>query len=367
MQVDFIDLKSQHSEIEEEISAAVGDVFRSAAFSGGPFVSAFEAEFARECGSRFCVAVNSGTSALHITLTALGIGPGDEVIVPANTFFATPESVSLCGATPVFVDCDAAYSIDADQIEAAVTPRTRALIPVHLYGTPVDMGPLMTIASRYGLKVVEDCAQAHGASFRGKKIGTSGIAGCFSFYPSKNLGCCGEGGAVITGDSDLYEKMRALRDHGSTEKYRHEMIGFNYRMDGLQAAVLSVKLRHLAEWTDRRRKIAAVYFEQLSGLPGLSLPVISGNAKPVFHLFPIRTPQRDALRDFLAGKKISTGIHYPVPCHRQKAYEHLGYLPGSLLTCETWAEELLSLPMNEQITGDQAVYVCESVREFFCR
>jgi len=364
MRVDFIDLKGQYQEIKEEADHALKSVLEECAFAGGGFVKAFEEDFAPLSGVKYCAAVNSGTSALYLALLALEVGPGDEVIIPANTFFATPEAVSLCGATPVFVDCNEYYNIDPSGIEKAVGPRTKGIIPVHLYGQPAEMDSILAIAGKRDLFVLEDCSQAHLASYMGKPVGSFGIAGCYSFYPSKNLGAFGEGGAVVTNDEALYRKIQALKDHGSFTKYHHERIGTNSRMEGFQGAILSVKLKHLKDWTERRRRAAELYRLHLSGLREIILPKTLPGAEPVYHLFVIRHPKREELKGYLESRGIGTGIHYPIPCPMQKAYAHLNYPAGSLINSETWASQILSLPMNEQITEEQILYVCNSIRDF---
>ena len=366
MRVDFLDLRAQYAAIKPEVDAAIQKVLDSCAFSSGPFVASFEKDFAAAHQAGYCVAVNSGTSALHVAMMALGIGPGDEVIVPTNTFFATPEAVSLTGATPVFVDCDPrTCGIDVAQAEAAVTPRTKAVVAVHLYGQPADLKPLMGLTSRRKLLLIEDCAQSHIAEYEGRPVGTFGVCGCFSFYPGKNLGAYGEGGAVLTGDPELARKMRALRDHGAHEKYHHDFIGHNYRMEGIQGAVLGVKLGHLRRWTDARRAHAALYREQLQGIPGLVLPEELPGTEPVYHLFVVRGPERDRVMKALAASDIHTGIHYPVPCHLQKAYA--GLPRKTLPVAERYAGELLSLPMFAELTAAQIACVAETFRSILLK
>lgn len=366
MKIPFIDLNAQYRSIKNEIDRAIQQVIDNSSFCAGPFVQSFEENFARVSGAKHCLGVNSGTAALHIALWALGIGPGDEVIVPANTFFATPEAVSLCGATPRFVDCDPHYfCIDPGQIEAAITDRTRALIPVHLYGHPAELDQVRQIAKRHNLHLIEDCAQAHLAEYKGTKVGTHGICGCFSFYPGKNLGAYGEAGGVFTDDDDLYEKMLALRDHGSRHKYHHEYVGHNYRMEGIQGAVLDVKLRHLESWTQMRRENAACYRNLLKTIPEIALPKEAPGMSHVYHLFVVRVPQRDRLVQHLAEHGISTGIHYPIPCHRQRAYLSLIKTEDNFAVSEQYAQEILSLPMYAELSEPQINYICDSIKEFF--
>nr|NIS76323.1 aminotransferase class I/II-fold pyridoxal phosphate-dependent enzyme [Deltaproteobacteria bacterium] len=326
MRVNFLDLKAQYETIQEEVSEALIEVMQKTAFAGGPFVAKFEDDFAGFCGTGYAAGVGSGTEALWLALLALGIGPGDEVITVPNTFIATAEAISFCGAVPVFVDIDEeTHNIDPGLIEAAITPRTKAIIPVHLFGQCADMDSIMGIAKKYGLYVVEDAAQAHGAEYKGKRAGSIGDAGCFSFYPGKNLGGYGEAGAIITNNPEIDEKIRMLRDHGQAKKYDHALIGWNSRMDGFQGAVLGVKLKYLNEWNEARRQNAKLYDEFLSGIDGIITPKEAEYNKHVYHLYAIRAKGRDALMKSLAEKEIFCGIHYPVPVHLQKAYEFLGY------------------------------------------
>ena len=366
MKVNFLDLKSQYLSIKPEIDAAIQSVLDKTAFAAGPFVKEFEENFAKAQGAKFCVGVNSGTAALHIAFMALDIKYGDEIIVPANTFFATPESVSLTGATPVFVDNEEQfYNIDPLKIESAITPKTKAIVAVNLYGQPAQLDTIKAIADKHNLFLIEDCAQSHLATYKGKSTGTYGIMGCFSFYPGKNLGAYGEGGAVITDDELLYKKMMALRDHGSSKKYFHDYIGHNYRLEGIQGAILNVKLKHLSSWTETRRKNAACYKQYLSGIKEVMLPEEIDGAYSVYHLFVVRVPRRDALIQFLQDNGIYTGIHYPIPCHQQKAYAFLGYKEGSFPVSEKYANEIISLPMSEQVTEEEIQYVCQMIGEFY--
>ena len=366
MKVDFIDLKAQYLSIRPDIDSAIQKVIDSSAFSSGPFVKAFEEHFARVHGARFCVGVNSGTSALHIALWALGIGTDDEVIVPANTFFATPEAVSLCGAQPVFVDCEPQFfNMDPEKIEKMITPRTKAIVAVHLYGQPAQLDKITTIAKKHNLILLEDCAQAHLAEYRTQAVGTFGACGCFSFYPGKNLGAYGEAGAVLTNDENLYSKMLAIRDHGSSKKYHHICIGHNYRMEGIQGAVLDAKLRYLDDWTEKRRRNAGLYKRYLQDVREVGLPSEMPEGKHVYHLFVLRVPRRDALAKYLRDNEIYTGIHYPIPCHLQKAYEQHPQSGERFTIAERVAGEIISLPMYAELREEQIHYIAEKIREFY--
>ncbi len=366
MKVNFLDLKAQYQSIKPEIDEAIQQVLDRSAFAAGPFVKSFEEHFAAAHDSRFCAGVNSGTAALHIALMALEIGRGDEVIVPANTFFATPEAVSLAGATPVFVDHEPEYyNIDPGLIEKAITPRTRAIIAVNLYGQAAQLDKIKAIADHHHLILIEDCAQSHLATLNGKPTATFGLCGCFSFYPGKNLGAYGEGGAVVTNDEALYKKIMMLRDHGSAVKYHHELIGHNYRLEGMQGAILDVKLKHLPAWTEKRRENAELYRQLLAKVPQVVVPREMPGAKHVYHVFCVRVPRRDELIRYLADQQIYTGIHYPIPCHLQKAYAGLGYKEGSCPVSEAYAGQLLSLPMSEMLKAEEIAYVCEAIQAFY--
>jgi dTDP-4-amino-4,6-dideoxygalactose transaminase len=360
--VPFVDLKTQYQTIKPEVDAAIAGVIENTNFILGPQVAAFEKSFAEYVGGAFCVGVNSGTAALQLALMACGIGPGDEVIVPSFTFFATAEAVSVLGATPVFVDIDpVSYTITAAGIEPAITPQTRAIIPVHLYGQSVDLDPILALAERHDLYVIEDSAQAHGAEYKGKRVGALGDAGCFSFYPSKNLGAYGEAGGVVTNDEDLAVRLRLLRDHGSTSKYAHEIVGYNFRMEEIQAAVLNVKLPHLNDWNSGRRERAARYHELLSD-SGLVLPREMEYARHVYHVFAVQSDNREELQQRLAAHGIQSGVHYPIPIHMQAAYASLGYKAGDLPVTERLAERVLSLPMYPELTQDHQRAVAAAVR-----
>jgi dTDP-4-amino-4,6-dideoxygalactose transaminase len=359
--IPFVDLQAQYRAIKEEIDAAVMRVISNASFILGREVAAFEEAFAAYTGARRCVGVSSGTAAIQLALTACGIGAGDEVIVPANTFFATAEAVSTAGAKPIFVDADpVSYTIDTGQIESSITPKTRAIIPVHLYGQAADLDPILEIAARHNLMVIEDAAQAHGALYRGRPVGTFGHASCFSFYPGKNLGAYGEGGAVVTDDEGIARRVRLLRDHGSEQKYHHELIGYNFRLEGIQGAVLSVKLAHLDRWNALRREHAARYHHLLQGA-NLVLPEEMSYARHVYHLYVVQTKERDALQRDLSAAGVQTGIHYPVPIHLQPAYAFLNYGPGSFPETERQAARVLSIPMFPELTDEQIQAVVEAI------
>ncbi len=365
--VPFVDLKAQYQTIKSEIEAAISRVVESGRYILGPEVENFEKDFAEYVGARFCVGVNSGTAALQLALMATGVGATDEVIVPANTFFATAETVSTAGARPVFVDADAvAYTIDVSKIENAITPRTRAIIPVHLYGQPADLDPIFEIARRHNLSVIEDAAQAHGAEYKGHRVGALGDVGCFSFYPAKNLGAYGDAGAIVTDDDMVARRIRLLRDHGSDRKYYHEIVGYNFRLETLQAAVLAVKLRHLESWTRLRRRHAAQYHELLK-TSSLVLPRELEYARHVYHLYVVQSDRRDELQRKLAAAGVQTGIHYPVPIHLQPAYSSLGYRAGDFPETEKQSQRLLSLPMFAELTDEQINLVAEALKHLEAR
>ncbi len=347
VRIPFLDLQAAYLELREEIDAAVSRVLSSGLYILGPEVEAFESEFAAYTGAAHAVGVANGLDALHLALLALGVGPGDEVVVPSNTYIATWLAVSRCGARIVPVEPDpATHNIDPARIEAALTPRTRVLLPVHLYGQPCDMDPILAVARRHGLRVLEDCAQAHGARYRGRRIGSHGDVCAWSFYPGKNLGAMGDAGAITTNDADIADRVRVLRNYGSRVKYVNEVQGYNSRLDPLQAAILRVKLRHLDAWNARRRELAAWYREHLAGVPDLTLPHVPEWAEPCWHLFVVRHPRRDELQKRLAEAGIGTLIHYPIPPHLQEAYRDLGFGPGAFPIAETLAREVLSLPMG---------------------
>jgi dTDP-4-amino-4,6-dideoxygalactose transaminase len=360
--IPFHDLKRQHEALLPALRGALDRVLASGAFAGGPFVESFEARFAAHAGTRFAVGLNSGTSALHLALVALGVGAGDEVIVPANTFIATAWAPSYVGARPVFVDCTpGGWNLDPERVSAAVTPRTRAIVGVHLYGQPFEVDAVRAVAERHGIPLVEDCAQAHGARWKGARAGSLGRIGCFSHYPSKNLGACGEGGTVTTDDADLAARIRALRNHGSIERYRHDEIGFNMRMDGFQGAILELKLAHLDAWNERRRAIAARYRREIDN-PRVRFQSGSPAAEAVHHLFVVAVPDREAFVRHLEARGVLTAVHYPIPCHLQKAYAGLGHRPGDFPNAERLARECVSLPMFPELTDDEVARVIEAVR-----
>lgn len=359
----FVDLAAQHRLIGREVMDALAEVAAGSTFALGPAVQRFERAYAEYCGVRHCVGLNSGTSAVHLALICAGVAPGDEVITVPSSFIATCWGVSYLAATPVFVDIEPrTCTLDVARVEQAITPRTRALLPVHLYGQPADMGPLLALGERYGIPVVEDAAQAHGACYRGSPAGSLGLCGIFSFYPAKNLGAYGEAGALVTNSDELAARARSLRDHAQSARYHHTEIGFNYRMDGFQGAVLDVKLRHLPGWTERRRELAERYLEILASLP-IELPTTVEDRTHVWHLFVIRHPERDRLRRGLEERGIHTGLHYPVPIHLQEAYAALGHRPGDFPEAERLAAECLSLPLFPEMSFAQQDRVAEALAE----
>jgi dTDP-4-amino-4,6-dideoxygalactose transaminase len=382
MKVPFLDLKAQYESIKDEINGAIQQVLGSCAFAGGPFVREFEESFAKFCQCEYAVGVGSGTEALWMALIALGVGPGDEVITVPNTFIATAEAISFCGATPVFVDIDEkTYTMapvklrefieqecfldeSTNQLINQSTKRpVRAVIPVHIFGQMADMDPIMEIARSHNLFVIEDACQAHGAEYKGKPAGSIGDAGCFSFYPGKNLGAYGEAGAVTANNAELAEKMAMFRDHGQSKKYYHNMIGWNARMDGFQGAVLNVKLKHLPAWNEARRKNANLYDELLSNIDGIIRPLEADYAKHVYHVYAVRAQNRHSFIAALAEREIHCGIHYPVPVHMQDAYNNLEITNGDLGVAEKCADELVSLPMFPELTYEQQNFVKEKIQE----
>ena len=359
--IPFLDLQAQYASIKGDIQDAVNRVFETGQFVLGEEVAAFESEFARYVGADQGIAVNTGTSALHLALLAAGIGPGDEVITVPFTFVATVAAIGYTGAHPVFVDIDPqSLTMDVAQLEAAITPRTKAVVPVHLYGQPADMDPLLAIARKHGLIVIEDACQAHGAEYNGRRVGSLGDLGCFSFYPGKNLGACGEGGMVVTSNPKYAETVRMLRDWGQSKKYHHVLRGYNYRMEGLQGAILRVKLRHLDEWTDQRRSRAAEYNRFLHGSDVLR-PLEMPYARHVYHIYAVRTLDRLELQRTLQSHGVQTGIHYPIPVHLQEAYSDLGYVAGDFPHTERAANEVLSLPMYPELSNIQVEFVSAAV------
>ncbi len=363
MKINFVDLKRQYLPIKEEIDNAIHNVLDNTAFILGNEVESFENEFAQFCNKKFAIGVNSGTAALHLALLANDIRQGDEVITVPNTFFATAEAISLAGAKPVFVGIEEdSYNIDTNKIKAAITDKTKAIMPVHLYGQPCDMDPIKDIAAKNKLIIIEDCCQAHGAEYKQKKVPVSST-GCFSFYPGKNLGAAGEGGIVVSDDEKVAEKIRLLRGHGESPKYNHQMIGFNYRMEGIQGAVLRVKLKHLGDWTNSRRKNAELYNELLKDIDVIT-PIEKEYAKHVYHIYQIRTKKRDSMQEFLKSNEIFTNIHYKIPIHLQKAYEFLGYNKGDFPITEKVVDETLSLPMFPELKEEEIRFVVEKIKEF---
>jgi dTDP-4-amino-4,6-dideoxygalactose transaminase len=384
MMVPFLDLKALHELLEGELIEVFRDCLRNASFVGGPKVQSFEEEFAQFCGTKYCVGVNSGTDALRFALMAAGIGPGDEVITVPHTFIATSEAISQVGAKIAFVDIDEdTYNMDPNKLEEYLkirTPQTgtrnraRAVIPVHLYGQPADMDSILETAQRYGLIVIEDACQAHGAEYfsrkenRWKKTGSMGVAGAFSFYPGKNLGACGEGGAVATDDEELARKIRMIRDHGQAKKYYHDLEGYNGRLDAMQAGFLQIKLRKLPEWNEKRRNSAALYSQLfVEHVPSNSVlaPYVASWARPVFHLYIARVQRREELQKYLNEKRIGTGLHYPIPLHLQNAYAGNGFKKGDFPVTEKVALEILSLPMFPELTEEQIRFVVSEIKNFY--
>jgi dTDP-4-amino-4,6-dideoxygalactose transaminase len=364
MKVPFLDLKAHHAPFIEKFDRAIREVIESSAFAGGPFVEKFEEEFAAFCGSSYAIAVGNGTDALWLALLGLGIGEGDEVITVPNTFIATAEAITYCKARPVFVDVDQdTFTMNPAELEKSLTERTKAIIPVHLFGQPADMDPILEFARANGLFVVEDAAQAHGAEYKGRKAGTMGDAGCFSFYPGKNLGAFGEAGAVVTNDPELRKQIQMLRDHGQSRKYYHALMGWNCRMDGIQAAVLSVKLRHLDEANSLRRKHAAEYNEAFAGIDEVLTPLEATYAWHVYHVYAVRVQERDVVARNLQEKGVGCAVHYPVPIHLQDACRNLGYKKGAFPIAESLADQFLSLPMFPELTEEQIEYVARCVGE----
>lgn len=368
MTIELVDLKQQYQSLREQVVHQIEQALSGMRLFLGENVFQLEEEFAQYCGSRFGIGVGSGTDALYLALLAAGIGPGDEVITVANTFFATIEAIVHTGAQPVLVDIDPqSYTMDTDQLAAAITTRTRAIVPVHLYGHPADMAPIQAVARKHGLCVIEDACQAHGGEYRDARVGSLGDAAAFSFYYSKNLGAYGEGGMVVTKDRDIATKVQLLRNHGARDRYRHSLMGFNSRLDELQAAILRVKLPHLDSWNTMRRTWAHHYDQQLAEIDQVVTPVESPHAKHVYHLYVVRVRDRDGIQRWLKGHGVSTGIHYPVPIHLQEASAALGYPRESLPVTEAFADQVLSLPMYPELTIDQISYVCQTIRDYYKR
>ncbi len=362
--IPLVDLKSQYQSIKSEIDNAISEVVESCQFILGPKVESFETDFAAYCQSRFAFGLNSGTSALHLALLAAGVGPGDEVITVSYTFVSTVACILHTGAAPVLVDIDPlTCNIDPLKIEAAITPRTKALMPVHLYGSCADMDPIIDIARRHNLTLIEDAAQAHGAEYKGRRAGSMGDLACFSFYPGKNLGAYGEGGAVVTNNETYVDLIKQLRDQGQSKKYLHERVGYNYRMEAIQGAVLGVKLKHLDNWNMARRQHAAAYRRELADT---GVRLLEPDSSSAHHIFPLFTEQRDELRAHLEAAGVSTGVHYPIPVHLQPGFNNLGYQEGDLPQTERVCREVLSLPMYPELSNEIVMQIADSVRQF-CR
>jgi len=363
MTVPFLDLTLQHAPLRHELLRAIGEVIDAGAFAGGTFVAGFEEEFASYCASPHAVGVGSGTEALWLSLLAMGVGPGDEVVTVPMSFVATAEAICFAGAKPVFVDIDEqTYTMDPVGLERAVTPRTKVIIPVHLFGQAADMDPILEVGRQHGVRVLEDAAQAHGAEYKGRKVGALGDAGCFSFYPGKNLGGLGEGGAVITADEELARKVRMLRNHGQSSKNRHSLVGWNSRLDGIQAAVLGIKLRQLDANNQRRRRLAQQYERGLADVPEVIRPTTSDDRRHVYHIYAIRVSERRRLIAALEAKGIVCGVHYPKSIHLQAAYRWLGYKRGDFPVAEQCAGEFVSLPLFPEMTARQVAYVVDAVK-----
>jgi len=359
-----LDLKGQHQQIKKEIFEAFEKVYEQTAFSGGPFVAEFEKDFAAFCDTRYAVGVNNGTTALHLAMLALGIGAGDEVIVPANTFIATAWGVTHAGATPVFVDCDQdTWEIDPRKIEEKINSKTKAVIGVHLYGQPFDIDAVEKICQKHNIHLIEDAAQAQGARYKEKPVGGFGEMACYSFYPGKNLGACGEAGGITTNDEKYFKHLQSLRNHGSVIRYYHDEVGFNMRMGGLEGASLRIKLKYLPEWNKKRQEIAGCYHKKLKN-PKIRMQLQPEGHESVFHLFVITTEDRDGLIHYLNEKNIFPGLHYPVPCHLQKAYAGLGYREGDFPHSEYLASHCLSLPMYAELTGEEVEYVINTLNAY---
>jgi dTDP-4-amino-4,6-dideoxygalactose transaminase len=366
MRIPFLDLKAQYVTIKEETNLAIQSVLDQNSYILGPSVEEFEEKFADFCDAKYCVALNSGTSALHASLLAHGVSAGDEVITVPNTFVATTWAIDYCNAKPVFVDVtNDTFLMDYKQIESKINNRTKAIIPVHLYGQPADMNKINEIALKHNLVVIEDAAQAHGAFYDGKVIGSHGNTSCFSFYPGKNLGAYGEGGALVTNDIKVYNYVKSLRNHAQSKRYHHDFLGYNYRMDGIQGAVLNVKLKYLDGWIRARNKVASLYSKNLKSLKNISLPHVSNNCVSSYHLFVISCKDRDNLFSYLNNAGVSCGFHYPIPLHLQKAYSHLDYEKGNFPNAEMNAKECLSLPMYPELTNEMVKYVSETIYKYF--
>ena len=363
--IPYLDLKAQMRPLRPQLDAVIARTLDNNSFCLGPDVAQFEKDFAKYCGAEHCVAFNSGTSAEHVALLLLGVGPGDEVITTPYTFVATSWAISYAGAKPVYVDVDdATMNLDPKLMEQAITKKTKAVLPVHLYGQPFDVDPILEICKKHNLPLVEDACQAHGAKYKGKTVGTFGASSVFSFYPGKNLGACGEGGALVTNNAEFAKRARSLREHGSTVRYYHDEIGFNYRMEGIQGAVLGVKLPHLPAWTQGRQRVAKRYAELLKDTP-LRLPQEAAFAESVWHCYVVRHPQREELKKHLEANGISAALHYPLPLHLQKCYAGLGHQAGDFPNAEKSASQCLSLPIYPELTDAQIQRVAEVIHTFF--
>ncbi len=363
--IPYLDLPAQLRPLRKELDAVIARTLDNCSFCLGPDVVAFEREFAKYCGAKHALGFNSGTSALHVAMILLNIGPGDEVITTPHTFVATSWAISYVGARPVYVDIDdTTFTINPELVERAITPKTKAILPVHLYGHPADLDPLLEIGRRHNLPLVEDACQAHGAKYKGTTVGTAGVMSGFSFYPGKNLGAAGEGGALVTNSDAFATRARSLREHGSTQRYYHDEVGFNYRMEGIQGAVLGVKLPHLSDWTAGRRRVAERYHRLLADTP-LQLPVEASWAESVYHLYVVRHPRREELKKHLEANKVGCALHYPLPLHLQKCYASLGYSAGAFPVAEKAARECLSLPIYPELTDAQVDRVSAVIHEFF--
>lgn len=364
MNVPFLDLKAQNSSIASEVLPLWADILNNAAFIGGPQVQGLEEEFAAACGVKHAIALSNGTDALRFVFMALGVKPGDEIITVSNSFIATTEAISQAGGTIRFVDIDPkTYLMDPALLEAAITPKTVGIVPVHLYGQMADMDPILAIANKHGLWVVEDAAQSQLAEYKGKRSGAVGIAAATSFYPGKNLGACGEAGGVTTNDDAIAAAVRQIRDHGQAKKYYHDIEGYNGRCDAIQAAALRVKLRRLPDWNAARRSHAKRYLELLAGTPGITLPTAADYGTPVWHIFLVQVENRDAVAAYMNERGVATGLHYPLPLHQQKAYKHLNIADGTLPVTEAVAKRLLSIPMFPELSEEQIAYVAATLKE----
>jgi dTDP-4-amino-4,6-dideoxygalactose transaminase len=365
--IPYLDLAAQMRPLRKEIDAAIAKVLDNCTFCLGPEVAQFEKDFAAYCGARHALGFNSGTSALHVAMLLLNLKPGDEVITTPYTFVATSWAISYCGATPVYVDIDdTTFNLDPKLVEKAITPRTKAILPVHLYGQACDLDPLLEICRKHNLALVEDAAQAHGAKYKGKKVGTFGEISCFSFYPTKNVGACGEGGALVTNNDAFAARAKSLREHGATVRYYHDEVGYNYRMEGIQGAVLGVKLKYLEKWNSERRRVVMRYHELLADTP-LRLPAEASYGESIYHLYTVRHPRRDELKKHLENHKIGSALHYPLPLHLQKCYASLGYKAGDFPIAEQATRECLVLPIYPELTEEQIQRVASVIKQFFAK